>query len=60
MNSFNNPLFQNQFNNQNINQGYNSNSNFVVWTPQTHRTNIDTNGYAQGETTSQGFCPNKF
>lgn len=56
MNSF----YDNQNCNQNINQGYNTNSNFVVWTTQTYRTNINSNGYAQGETTSAGYSPNPF
>ena len=56
----NNPLFQDQFNNQNINQGYNTNKNIDVWPSIDYRTNIDSNGYARGEYTSAGCCPNTY
>jgi len=31
-----------------------------IWPKNDYRQNIDTNGYAQGETTSQGFTPNPY
>jgi len=50
MNTFNNkPL--------DLNLGNISKPTPDVWFSNNIRTNIDLNGYAQGETTSQGFSP---